>query len=98
MDLDDVALGIMDARVQEWLRQKEAGQARERQLRRERGPLSPSQSWKQALELIEFAEQFGTWPPPADARRLREDERVARTWRKLKRGIAKSWPPPDQRG
>lgn len=83
----------MEARLRKWLRQKEAGKARERAIRRAK-PLSANEAWKQALELVAFAEQLGRWPPRLDVKRRREDEQVARTWRKLKRDFANAWPPP----
>jgi DNA-binding LacI/PurR family transcriptional regulator len=73
-------------RVEGW----RAAEVREREHRREEGPMSPLESFEAAMELYELC------PPPSpevEALRTAEDDKAREVWRKLRKHCA--WVPED---
>jgi DNA-binding LacI/PurR family transcriptional regulator len=67
-----------------------AAEVREREHRREEGPMSPLESFEAAMELYELC------PPPSpevEALRAAEDDKAREVWRKLRKHCA--WVPED---
>ena len=64
-------------RVQGW----RAAEARERELRRTEGPMSPAESFEAAMDLCELLPEVDGAPDPL---RVREVELARRTWRRLR--------------
>ena len=66
-----------------WLAAKRAGEDRERQELRDRGP-RPAEAIAGALALIRLARALQGWPIPEDEVSRREDQRAAATRAKLR--------------
>jgi hypothetical protein len=69
--------------LRRWLAGRRATEKREwAEVRR--APLSPEESWRQALQLIAFAADRHGWPLPDDPLSAREDDLAYARWRRLR--------------
>lgn len=69
--------------LREWLEARRAAEAREQAERRDTHS-SPTESLRQAMQLIAFASRLHGWPLPDDGRSLHEDQLGYRRWERLR--------------